>query len=301
MENTSNFCWNCGSSLGADDVYCSNCGTMVSGKRAIKGPVSFNLTQEQWMVVAVGLFILIYVGNMMISFFLPMTTSGGFDWSMLIFLMPIVAATIFVAVLISKKYSEEGLQKWLGKKLNPYKPTSTGDRIGALIGTFFTIIFIFILIYIFMDPSIPLLTRRDIIVAAVLFLPLIMDVGVSLAKFAAGNAPEMRPVLAIKDLVSIILLGYLISNWFFNIPATITWIEGVTNVSLTTILAGIPVSFTPELIELIIQVAIRFGIAILILTFFWHLFMFLVWLDVKYNVLGGNIASVIPAEEIKAK
>ncbi|MHA1451048.1 MAG: hypothetical protein ACTSP4_16725 [Candidatus Hodarchaeales archaeon] len=285
MDSNKNYCWFCGELLQFDDIYCGSCGQMVSGERAIKGSVEFKGTPELWVGIAVGVFILINIVNIVLALFFP--TTLGF----VVLLAPTAIVIAVILIIIAKSQSKEGLQvnKWIGRKLNPYKPMSTSDRIGTLIGTFFLVFPLIIMIFIYTDENIPLLTRRDILVAIILFLPLAIEATMSMAKFAGGNAPEMRPVLAIKNIISILLLGYLVSNWFFDVPGTITWLEGevIGSDFLTSWLPSL------DLVVVIIQAIIRFVIVIQVIEIFWHLFIFTIWLDIKHNVLGGSMASVV--------
>ncbi|MFX0090728.1 MAG: hypothetical protein ACFFBD_03105 [Candidatus Hodarchaeota archaeon] len=283
MSMESNFCQFCGFTLSSDDRYCSSCGNLVTGSRALKGPAEINLSGKNMILAISGIFIAINIaGIVFLILFPPPMTIGGI-W---LFFVPSLVILIALLSLLNIHFNEGGITTWIGKQLNPYKPPSLAERVGMLVGGFFMVIFAGFVLFLFLNPNVPLFTQKDLFIASLIFLPVIIDISFLAVQFVIGNAPEFQPFLAIRNVIMIIILSLVLIIWFLDIPGMILWVGNTFGIPFLSGLASL------TFIEDIFKFGIWIGVIANFLGLLWHLILFTVWLDAKHGLLGGVIASV---------
>lgn len=295
VKMTTSFCPYCGAVYKQEWDYCQECGMKMTGDDVLGGTIQINLTPAQIVGLLVLFFVTINVVNFLFYIFLPDSP----EW---VFSLPSLAVLVLAGVVLFGKdgllqggtpSSEEvttRLSRWLGRRLNPYKPLKLTDRLGLLFGMFWSLVALFITVYAFLYPDFPLFKRRDLLVALVIFLPLIFDILNQGMKAVFGSSPAYRTVEVIKNGVSAGAFYYILSDWPFDVQGTISWVE--TNFIGEAILSDWWPSATITMDSLVAFV-LHFVLLITILRILWDVFMLVVYLDVKSQLLGGGIATLV--------
>lgn len=292
MAKEKSFCEWCGEPRSQDDIFCASCGQRLKGENALKGLVDLQLDNNQIFGIVVAGFVILNIINLIFAFvFLP---EGMDDFLLLILVVPTLVSIIALGVIYAG-INKEGSHKWFGKQINPYKKMKTSERVTELIfGVFFSFIWLGLLFIIFFDESIPLFTRTDTFAILVVFIPAIFGIFNSMFKGFFGNSPQTRVMLILSDFVAMIGFILLLSNWFLDIPAFIEWIgttfgEGIIN--------WIPIEYTT--IEQIIQFGLWIAVVVLAFGILKHLFISLIWMDIRLNTFNGMLADIVPFEDVK--
>ena len=292
MIKEKSFCEWCGKPRSQDDIYCASCGQRLKGENALKGFVDIKLDQNQIFGLIVAGFVVLNIINFIFAFiFLP---EGMDDFFLIILVIPTLVTSIALGVIYAG-INKEGSRKWFGKQINPYKKMKTSERVSELFfGVFFSSIWVVILLIIFFDETIPLFTRSDTFALLVVFIPAIFGVFNSLFKGFFGNSPQTRFFLIFSDLVNLASITLLLSNWFLDIPAFIGWIGTVVG---ENVINWIPIEYS--VIEQWIQIGLWFGVIFLTIGILKHLFITLVWMDVRLNTFNGMFANIVPFEDVE--
>ncbi|MFX0084386.1 MAG: hypothetical protein ACFFAU_01830 [Candidatus Hodarchaeota archaeon] len=283
------FCEWCGKPRSHDNIYCANCGQQLKGDKALKGFIDIQLDQNQIFGLFVAVFIVLNIINFVFTFiFLP---EGMNEFFLVILVIPTLV-TIIVLGVIYGGMNKEGSRKWFGKQINPNKKMKTSERVAELLfGVFFSLIWLSLLFIAFFGQNIPLFTRFDTFAILVVFVPAIFGIFNSLFKGFFGNSPQTRGMTILSDITTLIGISLLLSNWFLDIPAFIEWIGSVAG---ENVINWIPIEYT--LIEQWIQIGLWFGVFFLTLGILKHLFITLVWMDVRLNAFNGMLANIVPFE-----
>ena len=133
--------------------------------------------------------------------------------------------------------------------------------------------------------------KKEIFIVIAVFLPLTLDISVAVVRFILGNPPEARPMLIGVNGLKIFSIYYIMMNWPFDIPAFILWIEEL--IEEPFISSNLPDSMTLSVGTSITQIILLITSVVLLLQTFWHLIIFISWLDVRYSFLGGSIAGIV--------
>jgi hypothetical protein len=292
MIKEKNFCEWCGKPRSQDDIFCASCGQRLKGENALKGFVDVQLNQNQMFGLIVAGFVVLNIINLVFAFiFRP---EGIDDFFLVILVIPTLVTIIALGVIYAG-INKEGSRKWFGKQINPYKKMKTSERVAELLfGVFFSFIWLGILFIMFFDETIPLFTRSDTFAILVVFLPAIFGVFNSLFKGFFGNSPQTRGMLILSDFITLVGIILLLSNWFLDIPAFIEWIGTIVG---ENVINWIPIEYT--LIEQWVQIGLWFGVFFLTFGILKHLFITLVWMDVRLNTFNGMFANIVPFEDVE--
>ncbi|MHA2227157.1 MAG: hypothetical protein ACXAC8_18215 [Candidatus Hodarchaeales archaeon] len=292
MTKEKSFCEWCGEPRSQDDIFCASCGQRLKGKNALEGFIDLQLDQNQIFGLIVAGFVVLNILNFVFAFIL--LPEGMDDFFLIILVIPTLV-TIIALGIIYAGINKEGSRKWFGKQINPYKKMKASERVAELLfGVFFSSIWVVILFILFFDRTIPLFTRFDTFAILVVFVPAIFGVFNSLFKGFFGNSPQTRSFLILSDFITLVGISLLLSNWFFDIPAFIEWIGTVVG---ENVINWIPIEYT--LIEQWVQIGLWFGVFFLTLAILKHLFIMLIWMDIRLNTFNGMLANIVPFEGVE--
>ncbi len=292
MSDVANFCPFCGNKAKPDTIHCSSCGQMISGERALSGPAEFKLPIELIIIGTVTLFLAINIINLVLLWLIPKEYEDVRTWG---FMVPISITIVILIFVIIEELTGDGIRKWIGTKLNPYKPMKWSERIGEFFGSFFLLFFGALLLQAFMDPENPLFTEKEYLVIISVFLPLILDISVAIVRLIIGNPPEARPLLMGVNFIKISAIYFLLMNWPFNIPEFILWIEELLEEPIIS--SNLPEDMTLSVGTSVLQITLLIVSVILLFQTILHLIIFISWLDVRYSFLGGTIAGLVSVDE----